>query len=390
MNKKTKIVVGLSVGLLVVAITLAFYLGLFPQSALSSTFTPVYCNNYEFTCCVKNDAQVQRTIDENTPFVCPNTGIGCQVTLADVSGSLPKSILVGSQNCRHYSALLGAIHYYTCDDGKAYTVANGVATSISVAKGQSVYPMPYSSGTISVTLLDQKLIFAGRSGAEIGSTLKTGSCVYNLNSGDKLSTVAGGALPASTSYTVPLQECVLSWQASDRFICGNLEEQCSADADCGGHTYGSQECNARTLQTYGCVDKSPPSNLVPTVVNGQNAYLDPALDKNKGGNAPTATAYNGVLSRCEITSAKSVECCGDADCGSNAVCDKTTWTCKAPSQVQCRVAADCAVSTQCDYSTKQLKTPACAAGVCSYSSKAVGCCVDANCPVGQFCNAQNT
>ena len=65
----------------------------------------------------------------------------------------------------------------------------------------------------------------------------------------------------------------MTWNAGSRHICGNLEEQCSSDSDCSGHTYGNKECYQRTLQSYGCRDLSLP----PGLSNGFNGFSTCAL-----------------------------------------------------------------------------------------------------------------
>lgn len=378
MNTRQKVILGSTVGLVIIAVALGFIYGVFPQAALSSTFTPVYCNNYEFTCCAASDSLIQRTMTIDTPYICPNTGLGCKVT--NVLSEGHPTIYVGHGNCASKTAVLGLIKYFECDVEQTYSVSG--ATDINIPKGYYLYPNRLAQGfTVSISEQDQKLVFTGRAGSTTGVPIKVGSCVFDVGEGNKLTDIQGNLLSSGLSYTIPKDSCALSWQSGDRFVCGNLEEQCGADADCGGHTFGTQECYARTLQTYGCVQKAAPSNLVKTA----QGYLDPALNKNR---LPD-TFYNGALSRCEIKTAKTVQCCGDTDCGSNAFCDKTDFTCKA--KVECSKNTDCGVSTQCDYSTKQLKTPVCTSkGTCGYDAKVVGCCADANCPNGQYCGQDNT
>jgi hypothetical protein len=374
---------GTTKGILAVAFVLFAIIGvlaiagkinLFPQQAFSSTFTPVYCNNYEFTCCVPNNNEVQKVVSGTEPYQCPETGLGCKVTYVDTSYLDGVQVSHGIGNC----AVKGwwVFQSFSCDTNEATNKIKGVA-DINLAKGEFVWS---NSGTrLSVTNLDQKLVFSGRAGSTQGADIKTGSCVYDLSAGEKITDQKGGSLGSTTSYTVPQNQCLLSWQSGDRFICGNLEEQCSVNADCGGHTYGNKECYGRTLQTYGCTQIGAPKNLV----KEGSVFVDPALNTNR----LPETFYTGQTSRCEIQSAQPVQCCGDTDCGSNAFCDKNTFTCKQ--KVECSKATDCGVSVQCDFASKQLKTPACTSGKCAFTTKSVDCCSDVNCPTGQFCSQDN-
>jgi hypothetical protein len=381
MNKAVKISIGVFV-LLIAVVTVLSLTGVFKlslQSGIQKTFTPVWCNNYEFTCCVPNNQPTQQNVGYTDAWQCPNTGLGCKVTFVDTPVTTGVRVYHGSgSDCQVYTTLW-IFKYFSCDNEQYSNLIKGTA-DIDIAKGEFIWTD--SDAKLSITQLNEKLVFAGRSGATIGQTIKTGSCVYDLSSGEKLTSTKGQLEASSLSYTVPQNECALSWQPSDRFICGSLEEQCSSDADCGGHTYGNSECNARTLQTYGCSKTTPPANLIKNTVQG--GFLDPALSVNR----LSESYYTQSLSRCTIQSAKTVQCCGDTDCGTNAFCDKTTFTCQQ--NVECRVASDCAVSQQCDYSTKKLKTPICTtAGECDFKTTSVQCCADSNCNSDQFCNNQN-
>jgi hypothetical protein len=226
---------------------------------------------------------------------------------------------------------------------------------------------------------------------DLGALVQS-SCAFVPPTGTKITTA--GLTNLGASYTVPVGEgvgtkdsCVLTWNAGNRHICGNLEEKCTVgdDSSCAGHTYnGNQECYQRTLQTYGCTDLSLPSGLTNGFLGQQTGIVFAPL-----GTSGTNTNY-GVASRCEIKSATPVQCCGDTDCGSSMVCDTKSFTCKAPANVGCTSDNKCGVSTQCDYATKQLKTPKCTivsnVGTCGFTTKSVGCCVDGNCADTQSCD----
>lgn len=339
-----------------------------PQLALSSSFTPVYCNDPTSLCCVKTTQDVSKSLGLNSFYVC-SSAVGCSLT----SVGADANIYLGSQNCGTKSFL--GVKYYSCDD-KVLKSFNTGLVKLDIPKGYTVWAD--RSVSVNIVLVGQKLV------TNLGASVLSDSCTFTPSVGNKITDKDG--LDLGISYTVPvgsgvgtLDSCVLSWVDGSRHICGNLEEQCASDSDCVGHTYGNKECNNRVLQTYGCRELGVPSNLV-----------------NDGGvfyQKDSASGYsnvNVVTSRCEIKSAVGVQCCGDTDCGSNAVCDKTSWTCKAPSSVECKVASDCKVSTQCDFVTSKLRTPTCTNNVCGFKDVSVGCCGDSNCAVGFFCNAQNT
>lgn len=334
------------------------------QTALSSTFTPVYCNQYEFSCCVQKQSTGNFQPKATTYFKCPDTAIDCLIT------TTTGTVGYGSKNCRIVQELFNLfVPIYKCDDEKyIYGVSD-----YKIPKGSIVWGS--GNPTISYKIERQDLTFCGRSGCTQGVTIASDSCAMTVTQGtifDKNKNNVG------LSFTVPVGECVLSWQSGDRVICGNLEESCNLDSDCSGHTYGNKECYARNLQTYGCRQYGLPSGV--TEINGELF----------GGNllGTETKTYSGTKSRCEIISTQSVQCCGDTDCGSGSVCDTNTFTCKVPEQVSCSFDYQCGVSTQCDYTTSKLKTPDCISGKCGYSEKSVGCCFDANCPEGYYCNQE--
>jgi hypothetical protein len=358
-----------------------FGAGLLQTSLAPTSFTPIFCNDYEFTCCNEVSGggygyTVNWVLTHSDAFVCPLTATKCEVTRTSGGQDLA---YVGYGTC-HYTT--GLLQYWTCDSRRSWQ-----SQSITMNPGDYIWADGgiFGSGNFAVStkVYVAKLSFCGKAGCSVGTTVSgADQCKFNPQGGVLYTaTDALAGKTTATSYTVPLGSCVLAWQSGDRHICGYKEESCSSNSDCSGHTYGNQECNGRTLQTYGC-----------------NSYGNPIVG---GDRAPTAsgwgadasqTSLNTYGKRCEIQSAVTVQCCGDTDCGNSQVCDKTSWTCKAPAQVSCRQNSDCGVTTTCDFTTKTLNTPKCnnpgtTSSACSFSKVNVGCCDNSNCMAGQYCSA---
>jgi len=285
-------------------------------------------------------------------------------------------VRVGSKNCSIVHYLLGDV--WKCDDGQT------VSSSATLLKNERIW---IDLGTVPLTISGTyeyyTLGFCGKAACGQGTLASPVSgadrCSFSVSQGIIYSQM-GQQL--GTSYVVPDKTCVLSWPAGSRHICGNLEEQCSSDNDCSGHAYGNKECNARTLQTYGCNSLSLPSGIT-----SQNGIYQ--LD-----NLPSITSDPGnvIKSKCELKSTIQVQCCGDTDCGTNMFCDNnpsspTAWTCQ--NKVQCKKDVDCGTSVQCDWTTNNLKTPSCENGQCTFKEQKVDCCLDKNCDEGSFCNANH-
>lgn len=352
--------------ILIIIVALGFFVikGV-TQSVIAKTFTPVFCNDYEFTCCVETKTAGNQQIGTTINFKCPDSATKCEVLSSSDSVA---HLYTGSINCRITRELSNLyIPLYKCDDGKEVSKSY----PIQVPKGNIFWADRNTN--IAYIIYGQKLVFTGRASGTIGVDLSSDSCAYTINKGTIYT--PNGQNTGTTSYTVPVSSCILSWQTGDRHICGSLEEQCSADTDCTSHTYGNKECNARTLQTYGCKQLPLPSGVTKDAdgnLSGGNSLINNPL------------SYSGIISRCEVISNQQVQCCGDTDCGSSLFCDKTTFTCKP--QVQCKQNSDCGVSTQCDYVNLKLKTPICSNNQCSYSTQNVECCNDNNCDINSYCD----
>lgn len=362
-------------------LSLIAYFGFFKQTALAETFTPVYCNDYSFTCCKeKKDFEQTVTLTRTQAVKCPDNANKCQILSHNSGGSL----YVGSQNCgvkRVASRLF--FEAWVCDDERIYPRT----FPITIKAGEYAYFE--RTATLTYNAFTNKLFFCGRAGCDTGipvlgadgCTFQTNKDIYDPKTGSLLKESIG-----TISYTVNNEECVLSYQQGDRHICGNLEEQCTQNSDCIGHTYGNFECSGRTLQEYGCRQLK---NVLPLGVQSTNGEYEFYNTPQKQGNFGTVP-----LSRCEITSAKQVQCCGDTDCGSDAFCDNnpsssTAWTCRPKGTVQCTQDADCGVSQQCNINKLEIQKSICnqLTKKCDYKKiESVECCSDSNCPSGYFCD----
>lgn len=361
--------------LLIVVAVFAFGKG-FNLFAISGGFTPVFCNDYEFTCCnEKVDLANQLyTINSQQFITCPDYATKCVINSFSVTGFTSNGIRQGSSNCRLYSPLIGKDRYL-CDDGSDLSIGSTVSPTKKIyVNNLGSY---LETASIYMTVYKSQLDFCGRAGCTQGVQVSgADGCKFNPPLGIIYTTTSSLTGKVQTnSYTTPLSSCILSFNSGDRHICGYKEETCSADTDCTGHTYGTKECLGRTLQTYGC------RSFGTTITGGDRTPSD-----NGWGSDALQTTANTFGKRCEIISATNVQCCGDTDCGLSYVCDTKSFTCKPAEQVQCSNNYDCGVSTQCDYVGLKLKTPRCSAGKCGYSEQAVDCCNDNNCPVNNFCN----
>ena len=357
----------------------------FKTLALASTFTPIYCNDYEFTCCteIKEPELATITLNNDEEFwQCPQGVNRCLINSMSPDDGASR-IFTGASNCkieRRFRNLY--LNAFGCDDEKS------LVKSFPITINSGNYIFFNRKTTFVYSILIDKLLFSGGAGSSTGvrvsgadrCTFQTNKDIYSTSG-----TIVKDSI-GTISYTVNRGECILSYLTGKRHICGNFEEQCKSDNECGGHSYGNLECNGRTLQQYGCrkLGFSLPSGVEQTSSGEYQAY-DTTAQKNAFGNIPT--------SRCEIISAKGVQCCGDTDCGSNAVCDAnpsspTAWTCKQAGTVQCRQDYDCGVSIQCDINTKQVKQPYCnLLSKCDYKIVSQAqCCANTDCAIGFFCD----
>jgi len=342
------------------------------------SFTPVFCNDYEFTCCGEQDGDYLPSfeITDEIPYVCPHNSLKCEIENIPSTGSY----YIGSDNCRMHSGWVA--DYWECDNEIYY---EGTSIPHTLFSGQNLYLGGFPRGAnnevdiTGIQILIERLDFCGGSGCSQGvPVLGADRCHFNPPT-EKIYS-EGGTPTEGISYTVPTSECILSFQQGNRHICGYKEESCEMDSECDGYTFGRYECTGRTLQEYGCRTFGAEQPMERDALAG--------IDSEFGGGDEQPSDDNTFGKRCEIISAQQVSCCGDTDCGLNMFCDVgDTWTCKA--DVSCTSDTQCGVTQQCDWTQEpyKLKTPACLSGACGWDEETVDCCNDGNCPSGYYCDA---
>jgi len=369
-KKKNKTTTFWVIGIMLLVGVFAYNSGVFEGSFVVAGvgFTPIYCNDYSFTCCDEQlDSTQSVTITSKDELICPTTSTKCEITGTLGGGTPPQLFIIGSGNCNY-----GWWSGWSCDTERE-------TTSSPILKPGEYLWINYGFGVnVQNKVYKEKLFFTGRAGSTIGVPVSgADGCTFNptatYKDGDLVEYDVSG-----TSYVVPGGQCIQTFVPGDRHICGNIEEQCADNSDCGGHTYGNQECIGRNLQTYGCTKFGLPYYLE---TYGSAIAYKPFEGDNDGDES--------ALSRCELVSSKTVQCCGDNDCGSNAFCDKSTWTCEATAQ--CGQDSDCGSSEQCDRNDMIIKKPVCVGGSCGFETlKDVDCCIDTDCPSGYFCDNEKT
>ncbi len=342
-----------------------------------ASFTPIFCNDYDFTGCFGEIEKTNEVITDESAWVCPEWAEQCEIT-TEVGD---EEWLIGSGNC----------HLDTGD------LCDGWVCDVERSNNQIMNPddQVYLESecrnptlNIEIEITKPVLKFSGTACGSGGIPVPGADyCTFSPKGGI---IYVEGVKQKASSYTVPYTPgsptCILSWVEGRRHICGYKEESCSSDSDCGGHTYGNKECSGRTLQTYGCKSYgSEPESL--TKISG--GLLDTAGDSGgiKEDEIIPSSGKADFGRRCDIIRTRTVQCCGDSDCGSNMFCDRKTFTCQ--DDVECVEDSDCGVSIQCDWTSNLLKTPTCQEGKCVYKEQEVDCCLDKNCDNGSFCNENN-
>lgn len=356
--------------------------------AVSSTFTPIYCPDYTWTCCGIEQIQISpnpilSTASEGAR-TCPANADSCLLSYNSNGYEAPLMLTSSFSNsniCKYYNDFFGGTGY---ECSGAQNLGNIYSGPISA--GQTVYIKKGMYGSASATYLlnviekYKRLASCGASACDAGVTgkavLGADGCMFQSQKSildtDQFTNLGN-------SYGPAVRDCVLSWTGGQH-ICDNVENQCTADTDCNGkYPYGAnrnQVCTNRKLTTMSCLTWGTPTTQKITLPIGGTP--DAPIYPND-----VATANSGK--KCQPSAGIDVQCCGDTDCGGSQFCDTTTFTCKT--QVQCTQNAQCGTTQQCDWTTKLLKSPVCQSGQCAYTSQAVDCCNDANCPTGYICDA---
>ena len=83
-NKKGNIIIGIIATIFIIGIFTI--LPLTRQVVFETAFTPIFCNDYEFTCCNEKEVFVGTvTITDEKAYTCPALSSKCEV-IGDVSG----------------------------------------------------------------------------------------------------------------------------------------------------------------------------------------------------------------------------------------------------------------------------------------------------------------
>lgn len=334
----------------------------------------IYCNDYEFICCgVAKDGNpiswnfVYSWGNLQNPYTCES--MKCKVSYSPLSSSYPKPYLyVGSQNCRN--------------DWSGYYCSNErtIMPNDYIYQGDILYSK-LSFSNVRIQKYKRALKWCGDSGCGsdvdgnilgidvFGATecaFVTNNDIYDSNG--KL--VRDAQQGKDFQVTVPEGNCYLS--AKTRHVCGDTCEYCDIDDDCKiGHTYvyngKGAECQTGQLQLYGCRKYG----TEPTDTN--------VLPWEKG-------EYYTYGRRCEVIQMIPVQCCPySGSCGTNAVCDPTTFTCKETAQ--CRYDWECGQQQGCDREKKEIFGWKCESGKCVKKTTAsVECCVNQDCPYNYYCD----
>lgn len=366
-------IIGMIIASMLIAI-LMFSSNKLPFTGGLTSFTPIFCNDYEFTCCNEHKQSTgdYSLLTDDSNWQCPLNMERCSISTGGYSGSY--TLYKGKINCISRKILFNT--YFSCDDKNAL----GSASNFNLYPGEYVWSEYGTNIQIRYENYIRRLDFTGPSASTTGiKVLGSDKCTFTPNTGT-IYNADTLIKQSAVSYIVPLSDCVLAYQSGNRHICGYKEETCASDSDCSGHTYGNKECIGRTLQTYGCISYGTATPL-------EKDRL-PIGSNSVGWGETSSIPQSGQATfgkRCEIKEAKQVQCCGDTDCGSNYFCDKTDFVCKP--KVQCTQDSDCGVSIQCDFANKLLKKPSCVLGSCTYQSSSVECCSDNQCPgTNSFCS----
>ena len=330
-----------------------------------------YCRDYNFLCCGEDilnpeTKNAESAYGDGYAVLCPGYASRCEILSMPVGYSYHIYL-----SCEKKSQLIPGFYYWSCS-GDMGTVSQGsrVEANQWVAASTSV-------PSFSIRIYATKLFDCGKAACTYSGIPKTTSgCVWVTNERiyDSNGNVVGNPVAGQDfQYTVPKGVCYL--YPTNRYVCGDSCESCSADSDCAvGHSFvyngKGAECVASQLQLYGC-----------------RKGTEICLEQDK---LPFITKCSDTMStpsRCDLIESRPVECCPQtSSCGPNAFCDPITFTCK--NTAQCTYDWECGQATACDFSTKTLKKPVCQAGQCaSQVLQTVECCYDVNCPTGYFCDS---
>ncbi len=317
--------------------------------------------------------------DPNQLWLCPTDAFECDVTPVRGITQESPAMLRGSTNCG-YEGLFGEFWICSNDQPISYNVVT------TVPGGTYIHLAEAGNARIDYEIRSPRLCECGPSpcGEPCPKVLGSDGCgftttdtVYDENGARIIDSDFGFA------YTVPNGDCYTSFPDTNRRVIGNTCEDCENTDDCKsrfslsfnylGTEYGAT-CGSGFVNLHDCLDTGP------------ETCIEERFDKD---NIKVGCNEFAATSRCDQFLNIPVQCCpGTNDCGANAFCDASTFTCK--DDTQCVGNTDCGTTVQCDFADKTINTPVCISGICEFDERDVDCCIDGHCPSGFFCSADFT
>jgi len=330
----------------------------------------VFCNVYEFQSCgLQKQGSIQAELTQYL-FQSPKT-LTCGYDKCIITNIISKDPSYADVKFNGGNAFSLSVPY-TLNFGDNLALGSGV------------------SMILNYDYYNRRLAWCGGSACDAAVTgitvIGSDKCTFTTDKSiyDKYGLVTRQPGVSSQSYTVPVGESIQIFNGQ-QFICGTKFNQCASDADCtAGHTYLynglGAEASAGTLQVYGCVS----GGTAPTQEQKD------VLAAEKSG--VTSTSFN-YGNRCQVKNTVSVQCIpGTASCGANAVCDISTFTCKAAGEVKCNQDRDCGAGEVYDQATKSYygfacRNPGSLASYCDRNLlRKVDCKYNTECPASFYCD----
>ena len=372
-------------GILVVGLVVAQQQGLLNiPLEIASTCKNIFSNVYHFLGCSENPGQTQAFsssvesdvlgIKEYGAIQCPSTAGRCTI-----SSSVKMAVY---NSCNRQSYWYGG-NFWSCSgmigtgiDAKVsqwvFTFDNKPPTSLFTINAYQMHLYDCGSSQCASSTSGTPLLNT------LGCKIVTDKSIYDANG----NLIKAGQAGVNFEYVVPFYGNILYTTDALRQVTGQACNECTTDADCAigrqfqykyldGKTYGADATTASQLNLYAC----KPSTQ--TCVDGTNF---------PGAVSDTCQTSTN-LNKCIAFATVPVQCIpGSATCGSNAVCDPATFTCKQSQQVECSSDFDCGnAGIVCDFSTKTLKRNGCFSNKCgSQVIQSVEACTASQCPSGYF------
>jgi hypothetical protein len=410
---------------------LAYFTGaLGPVSLSIASFTPVFCDDYEFICCSEILGSEGSFYSDWTTvsvsygmYTCPSYATSCEITTNHPYVFRTGSPTACSKSCIGSACTVNCPDFYNIGSG-THTLYGGQAAYFS--DGPLGSNSPYRSGVqVSFREFQNKMYWTGAAGVPCGKGSLLPACGVPVTASNQC-TYTGGqqifdANGALTTNSLTTGQCKIVKKTAQK-LCGQVESACTRVGDpseCiaghsltynyNGKTYGA-EAGTGHLSLYSCVETDVPNPTAQDeeIQNGQIVSTNPkvlrcesVLNVPVACTTPDSCAYGYTCQDFQCVPTQEAECAYDWDCGTFQRCDSVTKTITGPAcvggqcttqdvrQVQCCWDTDCSAGYQCvDYQCKAAITPP---QSCPY-----GCCegqpgfLDRPCPEGQECCGSHT